>query len=90
MRMKDANHNYIQNMFLSQNFVQVYVLKHYILSFCSSSMVSVSPTHAIFVPVVCLSVNKSGSCKLVVGLGGKEQWCLPIIIQSIYIGIISQ
>lgn len=53
-------------------------------------MVSVSPTHVIFVPVVCLSVNKSGSCKLVVGLGGKEQWCLPIIIQSIYIGIISQ
>lgn len=53
-------------------------------------MLSVSPTHVIFVPVVCLPVNKSGSCELVVGLGGKEQWRLAVIIQSINIGIVSQ
>lgn len=65
-------------------------IKNYNLPVCSSSMFSVSPTHVIFVPVICLPVNKSRSCKLVVGLGGKEQWRLPIIIQSINIGIISQ
>lgn len=90
MRMKDANHNlHTKHVFVSKLCTGICIKTLYSVSLLLIN-VSVSPTHVIFVPVVCLSVNKSGSCKLVVGLGGKEQWCLPIIIQSIYIGIISQ